>query len=167
MDKLIQDVLSYSRVVRGDLSLEPVDLDRLVREIVETYPGFGPDKLDILFASKLPTVLGNEAMFTQIFSNLLGNAQKFVAPGVKPKVRIWSEPGLKHARVMIQDNGIGISPEHHERIFGMFHQLDKHFGGTGIGLAIVKKAVERMGGTVGVQSIPGQGSTFWIEVPRE
>ncbi|HVU33387.1 MAG TPA: ATP-binding protein [Opitutaceae bacterium] len=164
MDKLIQDVLSYSRIVRGELSFETVDLDRLVREIVETYPSFAPDKIEIVIPAALPRVSGNEAMFTQIFSNLIGNAQKFVAAGVKPRVEITCSVAGGHARIAVRDNGVGIAPEQHQRIFEMFQQLDKSYGGTGIGLAIVKKAVERMGGRIGVESQPGEGALFWIEV---
>ena len=165
MDKLIQDVLSYSRIVRGDLAPENVDLDRLVREIVETYPSFSPDKIDIVLPSPLPTVPGNEAMFTQIFSNLISNAQKFVPAGVKPRVEISATVDGGLARVGVRDNGIGIALEQHQRVFEMFHQINKHGGGTGIGLAIVKKAVERMGGRVGLESRPGEGSFFWFELP--
>lgn len=165
MDKLICDVLSYSRIVRDELPLGPVDLDRLVREIVETYPSLSPDRIAIEIPAPLPRVHGNEAMFTQVFSNLIGNARKFVAPGTKPLVRITSHVHEGRVRVEVCDNGIGIAPEHRQRIFEMFQQLDRSYGGTGIGLAIVKKAVERMGGRVGVESSPGRGSCFWIDVP--
>jgi PAS domain S-box-containing protein len=165
MDKLIQDVLNYSRVVRGELPLETVDLDKLIHGIVDTYPAFTPDKADIVLQEPLPTVLGNEAMLTQIFSNLLGNAVKFVSTGVKPHVRVWAERRASHARIFVKDNGIGIESDQHEKIFAIFQQVTKDFEGTGIGLAIVKKAVERMGGKVGLESELDRGSTFWIEIP--
>jgi PAS domain S-box-containing protein len=164
MDKLIQDVLNYSRVVRGELPLETVDLDALLHEIVDTYPAFTSDKADIVLQRPLPAVLGNEAMLTQIVSNLMGNAVKFVAPGVKPQVKIWAEERASHVRLYVKDNGIGIEPDQHEKIFSIFQQVNKDFEGTGIGLAIVKKAIERMGGKVGLQSELDQGSTFWIEI---
>lgn len=164
MDKLIQDVLSYSRIVRGELAFEKVDLDRLVRDIVETYPAFAPDKIDVAIPEPLPVVHGNEAMLTQIFSNLIGNAQKFVAPGTKPRVQIGATRSGDHVRIRVRDNGVGVAPEYHERIFEMFQQLDHKSGGTGIGLAIVRKAVERMGGRAGIESRPGEGAVFWFEV---
>jgi PAS domain S-box-containing protein len=165
MDKLIQDVLSYSRIVRTDLTLAPVRLAALLPSILETYPHFAPDRAQIVFQEPLPTVLGNEAMLTQIFSNLLGNAVKFVAPGVTPRVTISASRTEAMVRVQVADNGIGILPEQRDKIFEMFHQVSNLYEGTGIGLAIVRKSVERMGGRVGVQSRPGSGSVFWFELP--
>jgi signal transduction histidine kinase len=164
MDKLVQDVLSYSRLVRGELAFEPVNMDVLVREIVETYPMFAPDKVDIEVVERLPEVLGNEAMLTQIVSNLVGNAVKFVADGTKPRIRISAELREGRVRLHFVDNGIGIAAENHEKIWDIFEQLNRGSGGTGIGLAIVRKAAERMGGSTGVVSAPGQGSDFWVEL---
>jgi PAS domain S-box-containing protein len=192
MDRLIQDVLTYSRVMRGELPQDRVDVGQLLRDIVDTYPTFAPEKAEIRLEGPFPPVLGNEAMLTQVFSNLIGNAIKFVSPGVKPQIRVWtesenqvrtaisaeSEPGSSLApeaaavaaggrvRLFVQDNGIGIATDQHEKIFGIFQQVDNRYEGTGIGLSIVKKAVERLGGKVGLQSEPGKGSTFWIELPR-
>ncbi len=105
-------------------------------------------------------------MLTQVFSHLLGNAVKFVPPGVKPRVRVWAETQGDHVRFFIEDNGIGIPADQQERVFGIFQQANKGYEGTGIGLAIVKKAVDRMGGKVTVRSEPGRGCTFCIEVQR-
>jgi PAS domain S-box-containing protein len=180
MDNLIQDVLNYSRIVRADLPLEPVDMGQLLHGIVDTYPMLAAEKAEIVIKGEFPVVLGNEAMLTQVFSNLLGNAVKFVDPKSKPRVEVWAQDGtLKTGRdeegarrasrfvtILIQDNGIGIPADQHEKIFAMFQRANKGYEGTGIGLAIVRKAVERMGGRTGVQSQPGQGSTFWVELPR-
>ena len=160
MDRLIQDVLNYSRVVRGDYPVETIDVEPLLRGIVDTYPQLGAGEAEILLQGPFPPVLGNEAMLTQIFSNLMGNAVKFVSPGVKPRLKLWSEQQARSVRLFVQDNGIGIAADQHERIFGIFQRVNKNFEGTGIGLAIVKKAVERIGGKVGLQSEPGQGSNF-------
>jgi signal transduction histidine kinase len=164
MDKLIQDVLNYSGVVRRELPIETVDVEQLLRGIVETYPMLAPGHADVMLEGRLPPVLGNEAMLMQIFSNLMGNAVKFVAPGVKPKIRVSAEVHRPNVRFLVRDNGIGIPADQHEKIFAIFQQVSKNFEGTGIGLAIVKKAVERMGGHVGVRSSPGEGSTFWVEM---
>jgi PAS domain S-box-containing protein len=171
MDKLIQDVLNYSRVVRSEFPLATVDIEQLLRDIVSTYPAFAPDKADIFIEGPFPPVLGNEAMLTQIFSNLMGNAVKFVRPGGRPDIRIWAEASGRRARIFVQDHGIGIAADQHEKIFGIFQQASKSYEGTGIGLAIVKKAIERIGGRIGLWSEPDRGSTFWIdaqmaEVPR-
>lgn len=166
MDKLIQDVLSYSRVVRGEWPLEPVDVAQLLRGIAETYPMLAPENADITLEGDFPLVLGSEAMLMQIFSNLLGNAVKFVPSGTKPRIRVWAEPRGERLCLFVRDNGIGIAPDQHEKIFRIFHQGGKNFEGTGIGLAIVKKAVERMNGRVGVDSNLGQPTTFWIDVQR-
>ena len=166
MDKLIQDVLNYSRVMRGPLPLTRVAVAPLLRGIIDTYPPLSPAKADIRLEGPCPDLLVNEAMLTQVFSNLLGNAVKFVGAGVKPCVLIRPEPGPEFVRLNFEDNGIGIDAGQHARIFNMFEQIDPGYGGTGIGLAIVKKAVVRMGGSVGLSSNPGQGSIFWVELKR-
>jgi PAS domain S-box-containing protein len=164
MDKLIQDVLNYSKLVRGDLSSEPVDLEALVKGILDTYPMFAVESADIQVEGILPTVLGNEAMLMQVLSNLMGNAVKFTRTGMKPQIQIWAEARTSMVRVLVRDNGIGIASDQHEKIFNIFQQVEKNDEGTGIGLAIVKKSVERMEGKVGVESSLGHGSTFWIEL---
>ncbi|MFO1501478.1 MAG: ATP-binding protein [Verrucomicrobiota bacterium] len=117
--------------------------------------------------SPLPCVTGNAAALTQCFSNLLGNAVKFVAPGVVPQVVVRAEEksdGL--ARIWVEDNGIGIAKAAHSRIFAMFERLHTAYEGTGIGLALVRKVVKRMNGDVGVESELGKGSRFWVEFQR-
>jgi signal transduction histidine kinase len=117
-------------------------------------------------------VLGNEALLTQSFGNILDNAVKFVAPGVKPDVRVWAEPSTINKQpataVFIKDNGVGIEKRVHERIFRMFQRMhtEKEYSGTGIGLAIVRKAVEHMNGRVSLESEPGAGTCFCVELRR-
>jgi signal transduction histidine kinase len=96
----------------------------------------------------------------------MDNAIKFVAPGVRPKLRMWTEPRANRVCVCIRDNGIGIAPDQAHRIWRVFERghHQNEYAGTGIGLSVVKKAVERMGGRVGVESQLGQGSTFWFEL---
>jgi PAS domain S-box-containing protein len=165
MDRLITDVLNYSRVVRFELPVEPIDLDALLRGILESYPSFHARDGEISIEGKLPTAVGNEAALTQVFSNLIGNALKFVATGTRPHLRIRAEKSGDRVRVFFRDNGIGIGRDYHEKIFGIFQRIDKSYEGTGIGLAIAKKATERMSGSIGLESEPGKGSTFWIELP--
>lgn len=170
LDRLIRDVLDYSKIVRGELPMERVDSHKLISEIIDSYPDFQAPQVEVSIAEDLPPVRANQAALTQVVSNLLGNAVKFVAPGVKPKVSIRAtDDGNEHLRFWFEDNGIGISPSGQQRLFQMFQRLNPpgHFDGTGIGLAIVRKAVERMGGRVGVQSEPGKGSRFWVELKKE
>lgn len=168
LDALITDVLNYSKVARSELPLEKVDVERLTREIVESYPNLHESGARILVQSPLPPVIGNTAALTQCISNLLSNAIKFVTSGITPRVTIRAESRGDFVRLWFEDNGIGFSEEGHKRIFRMFERLNPaaQFEGTGIGLTIVRKAVERMGGRVGAESQPGVGSQFWIELRR-
>lgn len=167
LDRLIQDVLSYTRVVRAPVPLAAIDLDSLVSDILATYPNFRPERAEIAIDGRLGAVLGNEAFLTQCLSNLLGNAVKFQPEGNTPRVRIRSELRDTDTRVWVEDNGIGIHPQHHKRIFGLFEQVNasRQYEGTGVGLTIMRKAIERMHGTYGFESEPGVGSKFWIQLP--
>ena len=115
---------------------------------------------------RFPRVAANEAALTQCVSNLLGNAVKFVAPGVIPHVRVWAEQHGEQVRVFFQDNGIGIEKEAHEKIFTIFQRLSNHYEGTGVGLAIVQRIVHRHGGRVWAESRPGEGATFYFTVGK-
>jgi signal transduction histidine kinase len=126
---------------------------------------------EIRVETPLSDVWAHKGLLVRLLVNLVSNSLKFVAPGVKPSVRIWTEEGDAWVRLSIQDNGIGIASEHHQRIFRVFERLHgaEQFPGTGIGLAIVSRVAERMGGRVGVESQPQQGSRFWVvlsKVPR-
>jgi PAS domain S-box-containing protein len=164
MDTLIRDALSFTRAVLQELPVQPINLTILLRGIIDTYPNLQASTADIDIEGNLPVIMGNESLLTQCFSNLLDNAVKFVAPGVRPKVRIWAQPNGTTARIWVEDNGIGIPRHTHSRLFGMFQKLDNQYEGTGIGLAIVRKVAQRMGGSVGVISDSGEGSKFWVEL---
>jgi len=166
LDLLIEDVLNYSKVVRADVRLAPVETDAIVREIIESYPNL--QNAEIQIDGPLPRVLGNRAALTQVIANLLGNAVKFVRAGTKPTIRLRTEEKDGMVRLWFEDNGIGIAREAHERVFQMLQRVNSRdeYEGTGIGLAIVRKAMERMSGRVGVESELGQGSRFWIELQR-
>lgn len=167
LDRLITDVLNYSKIARGEMLLENVDIEKLTQEIVDTYPNLRDSGATVTVEAPIPSVLGNTAALTQCISNLLSNAVKFVAPGTKAQVRIYGEIRGDRVRYSVEDTGIGIDDEGRHRIFRMFQRLNlaTEFEGTGIGLTIVRKAVERMNGEVGVDSTPGVGSIFWIELP--
>lgn len=168
MDSLIRDLLDYSRVERGRLRLEAVDLAHAVAQAQATVD----DDIRMRHATvrvdvSVPPVWGEPAVLRQVICNLLSNAIKFTAPGVDPVVAVRAERLATSVRLSVADNGIGIPAADHERIFKPFERLHgvETYPGTGIGLAIAHKAIERMGGTIGVESRPGHGSRFWIELP--
>jgi PAS domain S-box-containing protein len=164
LDNLIQDSLNYTKILREDLPCGPIELSSLVQGLIDSYPNLGAHKRNIRIEGDLPRVHGNQALLTQCFSNLLDNAVKFVAPGEVPSVRIKAEVNAGMVRVWIEDNGIGIHPNDRVRVFNMFERVSQSYPGTGIGLSIVRKAVERMGGQVGVESEVGKGSRFWVQL---
>ena len=169
LDRLIQDVLSYTRILHTKLPLERVDLDRLVRDLVETFPNGQPIKPEIQIKGHLPHVTGNEALLAQCVSNLLSNGAKFVSPGTTPHIEISVEAvDDASIRVCFKDNGIGIAPENHNRIFRLFERINPttQYEGTGIGLTIVRKAIERIGAQVGFESELGEGSNFWLQLRK-
>ena len=166
LDDYIGDLLNYGKIGRGDFPLATVDTTRLIGEILATYPNLQPSACHIEVQAPLPPVTANASALTQVFSNLLGNAVKFVTPGTLPRVKIWAEQRDPWVRLWFEDNGIGIDEKAQARLFGIFQRLHpaSDYEGTGIGLAIVRRAVERMGGAVGVGSEPGKGSRFWVEL---
>jgi PAS domain S-box-containing protein len=168
LTNLVQDILSYSQISRGRVELSPIDLQPLLLEVIQQNSQLQAPRAAIHIEGPLPMVLGHEAALVQICANLLGNAAKFVSPGDTPRIRVWAEPAPVHVRIWVADQGIGIDPKNHERIFQMFERVNspKDYDGTGIGLAIVKKAIERMGGRIGVQSELGKGARFWFELNR-
>lgn len=167
MDSLIQDVLTYSRVARTDLPLQVVDMGALLREILDTYPTFQEPTAKVELQGEFPNILAIPAVLTQCISNLIGNAVKFVPSGVHPHIKIWvAESGGDKVRLFFKDNGVGIEKDAYESIFGIFQRVSKSYEGTGIGLSIVKKGAERMGGGVGLESELGKGSTFWLDLVK-
>jgi signal transduction histidine kinase len=165
LDKLITDAVDYTKILHQQLPVVPVDLSRLLRGLIESYPNLHPDSAEIRLEEPLPVVLGSESLLTQCFSNLLGNAVKFVAPGSRPRIRVRAEPARDQSvRIWVEDNGIGIPDGVRGRLFGMFQRFNTEFEGTGIGLAIVRKVTEQMGGSVGVESELGKGSRFWVQL---
>ena len=168
MDALIDHLLTYSRLGDVRLDLRAVDLEAAVREARDGLDLEIRERgaaLDV--AAPFPAVLADRSFLDQILTNLLTNALKFTAPGVKPRVRVRAERRGESVRVIVEDNGIGVAPEHQERIFLPFERLHgaHDYPGTGIGLAIVRKAARRLGGAVGVDSAPGRGSRFWVDLP--
>jgi signal transduction histidine kinase len=167
MDRLIRDLLAYSQLARQELPLGPVELSPVVAEAFEQIRADpGSQEADLACEGPMPAVLGHRPTMQQIVVNLLSNALKFVGEGVRPRVRVWSEDRGEAVRLCVGDNGIGIDEAFHSKVFGVLERLHgvDRYPGTGIGLAIVTKGAERMGGRAGVGSAPGEGSTFWVEL---
>jgi PAS domain S-box-containing protein len=171
LERLIQNLLIYSQLSREEMPIQPVSLAAVLREAMgQLDTGIQEQQAEMTIAEPLPIVMGNYFSLVQVVINLLANAIKFVAPGVRPQVQVWAEPRQERVRLWIADNGIGIAPEDHDRIFEVFSRLhgSDFYSGTGIGLAIVRKGIERMGGQVGLEpnnaGDRAQGTRFWIEL---
>lgn len=166
LDRLIQDVLVYSRVSRDAIDLQVLEPEAILSQIIDERPELRSEEVEIIIESPLLRVRGHEAYLIQCFTNLLDNAVKFVPPDRGARIRIWTESTGEGVRLWIEDNGSGLPDGSHDRVFEMFERLhdEKNYPGTGIGLAIVRRAVERMGGCVGVVSAPSNGCRFWLQL---
>ena len=168
MDLLLLDLLQYSRLSSADLEMAPVDLQMAVQDVmISIEQEIHERKAEITVKPPLGWAVGHSATVRQVLYNLLSNSLKFVAPNQAPHIEIWAERCNGLLRVSVQDRGIGIAPQHHQKIFGLFQRLHStdSYPGTGIGLALVRKGVERMGGRLGLESEAAHGSRFWFELP--
>jgi signal transduction histidine kinase len=167
MDVLTQDLLAYSRVSRTNMALSVVELATVVTSAMSQLEAdVSARNARVAVDDGLPRAMAHKPVLEQVVANLLSNGLKFVPNDRSPEIRISAERLNGRVRLWVQDNGIGIDPSHHQRIFSVFERLhaNEQYTGTGIGLAIVRKGVERMGGHVGVESTLGAGSRFWIEL---
>jgi signal transduction histidine kinase len=167
MDTLVRDLLDYGRLGHQELRSSTVDLWPLVHTVAgELNSEVESQRAEICVVPPSPQVQGDSQILAAVLKNLIENALKFVTPGRVPHIHIWAETEENRVRIYVKDNGIGIAPAYHERIFGVFERgpSSDNYPGTGIGLAIVQKGIERLGGRVGVQSNVGQGSRFWFEL---
>jgi len=162
MQRLIQDLLAYSRVASKAGSLRRISSEDALLQALQNLRGVIEDSGALVIHDPLPSVMADEIQLIQLFQNLIGNAIKYQKPGI-PEVQVAaSRNGANKWTFSVKDNGLGIEPQYFEKIFGMFQRLHKReeFAGTGIGLAICKKIVERHGGRITVESQIGLGSTF-------
>jgi signal transduction histidine kinase len=166
MSTLIDDLLTYSRAGRSDRAPEPVALDRAWDTAVEQLQATIEDSGATVTRGPLPTVCADAGQMTQLFANLIGNGVKYRGDA-PPEVRAEARRVDAGWEIAVRDNGIGIDPKDHDKIFGMFRRLhgDERFEGTGLGLALVKRIVENAGGTIRVESEVGRGSTFLVTLP--
>jgi signal transduction histidine kinase len=197
MEALTRDLLEFSKVSREEVVMSRVDIEPIIEDLVVLQDPSVREAITI--CAPLHAVYAHKALLHQVFSNLIDNALKFVAPHSVPKITISSElvrqrspntrsrslefsstesssiginsllnhPASSQVRIWVRDEGIGIPEEAHQKIFGIFERgaTPQLYPGTGIGLAIVARATQRMGGTCGVESEPGKGSNFWVELP--
>ncbi len=167
MHRLLNELLELSRIGRMMDAPESIPFGELVAEAVEILQGrLQASSTELVIADNLPVVQGDRRRLLEVIQNLIDNAAKFSSGRPKPLVEIGLD-GVEHDMpiLFVRDNGLGISPEHHERIFGLFNKLDPGTDGTGVGLALVKRIVEFHGGRIWVDSEEGLGATFYFTLP--
>jgi PAS domain S-box-containing protein len=165
LDHLILDVLAFSKTTRQKLVPERIDVEQLLKEILQERPEWSSPNAKVIIESPLLPIIGDRASLTQCLTNLLDNAVKFVPAGVMPRIQVSTRRVASRVNLCIADNGIGIPEAAQNRIFELFQRAHNGYEGYGIGLAIVRRAADRMHGTVSVSSVQGKGSTFCVELP--
>lgn len=167
MSQLIKDLLAYSRVTTKANPLEPVETGQIVDQAIANLQAAMDDAEATVESGDLPLIIADEMQMLSLFQNLIGNAVKYRDPNCHPEIRINAEKKGREWLFSVKDNGIGIEPEYLERIFVIFQRLHQRheYEGTGIGLAVCKRIVERHGGTIWVESEAGRGSTFYFTLP--
>lgn len=167
MRALIDDLLTYSRVATKAKPFEPTDLNQIAREVISDLEIRIEQAQGQVEVEKLPTIEADASQMRQLFQNLIANALKFHKPGERPQVRISSVQFADHCRLEFADNGIGFDEKYLDRIFTIFQRLHgrQEYEGTGVGLAVCRRIVERHGGAITGRSQPNQGATFLVTLP--
>ncbi len=167
MQALIRDLLAFSRIGTHGRPFKPTDATDIIASVLRDHHAAIAESGATVTVRPLPKVMADAGQLAQVFSNLIQNAIKYRHPDRPPEIRITAEPDGGQWRFAVADNGIGIEDVYYERVFEIFRRLHTKdaYPGTGVGLAIVKKVVERHGGTVGIESVPGEGSTFVFTLP--
>jgi signal transduction histidine kinase len=166
MDRLVSDLLVYGRLAHVEATSVPISLEQAITNVLEDLRSeIQARNAQIEIERPLPVIMGSPVLLKHVLVNLFDNALKFMPPDKTPSIKVRSSRIEAGVRLFISDNGIGIAPQYHAKIFDLFARLHKpsEYSGTGIGLALVKRAMERMVGKVGVESNPGEGSCFWLE----
>jgi hypothetical protein len=168
MQTLIDDILAYSRVRTQGQPLAPVDCGAALQEALDRQAVKIAETGAEIDWQSLPVVMADYAQLVQLFQNLIANAIKF-CKGCAPRVRVEAVHEARRWRFSVTDNGIGIAPEYRQQLFVIFKRLHtrSEYPGTGIGLAICKRIVERHGGEIGIDSAPEGGAVFWFTLPEE
>lgn len=173
MNGLISDLLAYSRLSRTQINLQSIQLKTVIQDALKQLAAeIEAKQAQIEVVPQLPSVIGHYSTLVQVLANLIGNALKFVEPGIIPHLKLYTKEDRRGPQIWVklyvEDNGIGVALEHQDRIFRVFERLHgaETYPGTGIGLAIVRKGLERMGGEVGIESQITHGSRFWVALPK-
>jgi light-regulated signal transduction histidine kinase (bacteriophytochrome) len=169
MGQLIDDLLSFSRMGRGQMAVQAIDMEFLIREIIKTFAkeiGERGVKVEI---SHLDPIEGDMAMIRVVMMNLISNAIKFTSKTPEPLIKIGSELNENETVYHVSDNGAGFDMKYANKLFGVFQRLhgEADFEGTGIGLATVKRVIDRHGGRIWADGSPGSGASFFFSLPRK
>lgn len=170
MDRMISDLLAYGRISHGEAPMRQVDLREEFRQILaDMADQIKAKNADVTLEVAATHAWASRILLTQIMLNLLGNSLKFIRPEVKPRILLRAEREDDRVKITVSDNGIGIAPVYREKIFNIFEKAhtEPSYPGTGIGLAIVQKAIERMGGAIRMDDAPGGGARFTFDLPAE
>ena len=169
MNALIDAMLALSRVTQQELHLTDVDLNALVSGVRATLAPELQGRAVTIQVAPLPTVQADAALLRQVMTNLLSNAVKYTAPCQDAQIQVWADAAPDAWTVRVRDNGVGFDPAYAHKLFGVFQRLHRaeEFSGTGVGLANVRRIVQRHGGSVQAESQPGGGATFSFRLPRQ
>jgi two-component system sensor histidine kinase/response regulator len=169
MQKMVQDILSFSRVGREDVKVEPVDCKQLVEEVVAEFASAIAEKNARIQCGDLPTVVTSATLMRILFQNLISNALKFQDGSRPPEITIGSELSERTWQFFVRDNGIGIDPSFHNTLFTIFQRFHRkeEYPGTGIGLSTCRKFINLCGGEISFVSRPGGGTTFFFTLPAQ
>ena len=167
MATLIDDILHFSRAGRVELKTQEVDMDTLVRKVLEELNSSGSEQLVAVTVDSLATIHGDPALLHQVWENLITNAMKFSGKSTEPMVEIGMRTGEGEAVFHVRDNGVGFDMKYADKLFGVFQRLHgiNEFPGTGIGLAIAKRIINRHGGRIWAEAELGKGATFYFSIP--
>jgi light-regulated signal transduction histidine kinase (bacteriophytochrome) len=169
LENLLRDLLEYTDAIGAGsaISAETVDMGEALDAAISNLQVAMQESGAVVTRGDLPVISWRSSHAIQVFQNLIGNAVKYRRPESRPQIDVAAERHAKSWQFSVSDNGIGVDPRHHERIFGIFRRLHPahEYEGTGIGLAICQKVVERNGGRIWLESEPGRGSTFYFTCP--
>jgi signal transduction histidine kinase len=166
MARMLDDLQRLLRLGAAPTPAREVDVDAVLRGVAEDLRGDLDAAAAALTHDALPTVRGDATLLAQVLQNLIANALKFRGPE-PPRVHVTAEPVPGAWRLWVRDNGVGIAPEYHDKVFGLFQRLaGQDIPGSGVGLALCRRAVDKLGGKIGVESAVGEGAAFWFTVPR-